>query len=54
MKTNEIADTLARVILFTIGGVILIGSYELALRMFGALIIIKAIGTELKNEQNEN
>jgi hypothetical protein len=54
MKTNEIADALARVILFTIGGIILLGNYELALRMFGVLIIIKAIGSELKNEQNEN
>jgi hypothetical protein len=54
MKTNEIADALARVVLFTIGGIICLGNYELALRMFGVLIIIKAIGTELKNEQNEN
>jgi len=54
MKTNEIADALARLILFTIGGVICLGGYEIALRMFGILIIIKAIGNELKHEQNEN
>ena len=54
MKTNEIADALARVVLFTIGGVICLGGYEVALRMFGVLIMIKAIGAELKNEQNEN
>jgi hypothetical protein len=54
MKTNEIADALARLVLFTIGGIICLGNYELALRMFGVLIIIKAIGTELKNGQNEN
>jgi hypothetical protein len=54
MKTNEIADALARLILFTIGGVICLGGYEIALRMFGVLIIIKAIGNELKHEQNEN
>jgi hypothetical protein len=54
MKTNEIADLLSRLILFTIGGIILLGNYELALRMFGVLIMIKAIGTELKHEQNEN
>lgn len=54
MRINEIADLLARVVLFTIGGVIMLGGYELALRMFGALIMIKAIGSELKHEQNEN
>lgn len=54
MKTNEIADALARIILFTIGGIILLGNYELALRMFGVLIMIKAIGSELKNEEHEN
>jgi hypothetical protein len=54
MKTNEITDALARVVLFTIGGVICLGGYETALRMFGVLIIIKAIGNELKHEQNEN
>lgn len=54
MKTKEIADSLARVVLFTIGGIICLGGYEVALRMFGVLIIIKAIGSELKHEQNEN
>jgi len=54
MKTNEIADQLARLILFLIGGIICLGGYEVALRMFGVLIIIKAIGHELKHEQNEN
>jgi hypothetical protein len=54
MKTNEIADALSRIVLFTIGGIICLGGYEVALRMFGVLIMIKAIGTELKNEQNEN
>lgn len=54
MKTNEIAEQLSRVILFLIGGVICLGGYEIALRMFGILIIINAIGQELKHEQNEN
>ena len=54
MKTNEIADQLARLILFLIGGVICLGGYEIALRMFGVLIIIKAIGSELKKNENEN
>ena len=54
MKTNEIADQLARLILFLIGGVICLGGYEVALRMFGVLIIIKAIGHELKKDENEN
>jgi hypothetical protein len=54
MKTNEIADQLARLILFLIGLVICLGGYEVALRMFGILIIIKAIGSELKHEQNED
>lgn len=54
MKTNEIIEPISRLILFTIGGVICLGNYELAMRMFGILIMIKAIGTELKHGQNEN
>lgn len=54
MKTNEIADNLARLVLFTIGGVICLGGYEIALRMFGVLIVIKSLGSQLKNGENEN
>lgn len=51
---NKLISSLSRVILFTIGGVICLGSYEVALRMFGILLIVNAIGNELNTKTDEN
>lgn len=51
---KKITDSVSRIILFTIGGVICLGSYEVALRMFGVLLIVNAIGNELNTKTDEN
>jgi hypothetical protein len=50
----KIIESIARVTIFTMGGFMVIGSYEIALRTLGILVMIVAIGNELKHEQNEN
>ena len=53
MKTKVI-ESISRVVVFTIGGLMLIGSYEIALRTLGVLVMIVAIGNELNKNENEN
>jgi hypothetical protein len=50
----KIIESIARVTIFTIGGFMLIGSYEIALRTLGVLIMIVAIGNELNKDEHEN
>jgi hypothetical protein len=50
----KIIESIARVTIFTIGGFMLIGSYEIALRTLGVLIMIVAIGNELNKHEDEN
>ena len=50
----KLIETIARVVVFTMGGFMLIGSYEIALRTLGVLVMIVAIGNELNNNGHEN
>jgi hypothetical protein len=50
----KIIESIARVAIFTIGGFMLIGSYEIALRTLGVLVMIVAIGNELNKNEYEN
>ena len=50
----KIIESIARVTIFTMGGFMLIGSYEIALRTLGVLIMIVAIGNELNKHEDEN
>jgi hypothetical protein len=50
----KIIESIARVTIFTMGGFMVIGSYEIALRTLGVLVMIVAIGNELNKHENEN
>jgi hypothetical protein len=50
----KIIESIAMVTIFTMGGFMVIGSYEIALRTLGVLVMIVAVGNELNKNEYEN
>ena len=50
----KIIESIARVTIFTMGGFMVIGSYEIALRTLGVLVMSVDVGNETNKHENEN